>query len=273
MKYSLKNILQDRSSELIPVRISTSLSDNQAYPQVCIQASNDYRFFNQFRRNPIYNQILEHVSEQQGSEYLEVISKDSEILAAMSDFKQNDNWGNPVMYEYPNIGIICPSTLRYVKVLTDIKAHFQTVDNLDICEIGVGYGGQCRIINAYFKPATYCLIDIQPALSLAQRFLDNYILHSTLNYKTMNELGRKGYDLVISNYAFTELPRAIQDIYLEKVILTSQRGYITYNEITPIEWNSYKLDELINLIPGAQVFKEEPLTAEKNCIIVWGTNT
>jgi hypothetical protein len=272
MKHLLIKILQKIYIMSVPKRISTSLSDNQAYPQVCIQASNDYRLFNNFRRNPIYNQILEHVSEKQGSEYLQVILNDLDILAAINDFKLNDNYGNPRMSEYPNIGMISPSTLRYVKVLADIKTHFQTVDNLNIVEIGIGYGGQCRVINAYYKPATYCLVDIQPALALAQRFLDNYVLHSVVTYMTMNELGQRDYDLVLSNYAFTELPRTIQDIYLSKVILNSKRGYITYNEITPKEFNSYKSDELITIIPGSKILKEIPLTHPKNCIIVWGAN-
>ena len=245
---------------------------NQDYPQICIQASIDYRLFDNFRRNPNYNIVLEHVSEKQGSAYFQIISNDSDILAAINSFKPNDDYGNPRMYEYPNIGMVSPTTLRYIKVLADIKTHFHTADNLNICEIGVGYGGQCRIINAYYKPATYCLVDMQPVLALAERFLDNYILHSVLTYKTMNKLDRRDYDLVLSNYAFTELPRTIQDVYLSKVILNSKRGYITYNEHTPKEFNSYKSDELIAIIPGSKVLKEEPLMAPKNCIIVWGAN-
>lgn len=272
MKQLLTKVIQKIYLMSVPVRISTSLSDNQAYPQVCIQASNDYRFFNSFRRNAIYNKVLEHVSEKQGSEYLQLISRDSEILASINDFKLNDSYGNPRMYAYPHIGMISPSTLRYVKVLADIKRLFHTANSLNICEIGVGYGGQCRVINAYYKPATYCLVDIQPALALAQRYLDNYILHSKLTYKTMNELGRRDYNLVLSNYAFTELPRTIQDVYMNKVILNSERGYITYNEITPREFNSYKSDELVAMIPGSKVLNEEPLTHPKNCLIVWGAN-
>ncbi|NEO70953.1 putative sugar O-methyltransferase [Moorena sp. SIO3H5] len=272
MNNLVKKILKKIDLSSVPSRISTSLSDNQAYPQICIQASNDYRLFNNFRRNPIYNQILEHVSREEGNEYLRLISNESDILAGINKFKSNDDYGNPRMYEYPNIGMIAPSTLRYIKVLADLKRLFQTADNLNICEIGVGYGGQCRVINAYYKPATYCLVDIEPALSLAQIFLDNYILHSVLTYNTMNKLGQRDYDLVISNYAFTELPRTIQDIYLNKVIFNSKRGYITYNEITPQEFNSYKSDELIKMIPGSKILKEEPLTHPKNCIIVWGVN-
>lgn len=273
MENLLTKVLQKLYGMLLSVRISTSLSDNQAYPQVCIQATNDYRWFNNFRRSPIYNEILEHVSEKQGREYLQIIATDSGLLAAMDNFKLNDEYGNPRIYEYPDVGKISPATLRYVKVLKDIKTHFQSADNLDICEIGVGYGGLCRIINAYYTPATYCLVDIQPALALTQRFLDNYIIQSALTYKTMNELVQRDYDLVLSNYAFTELPRAIQHVYLNKVILKSKRGYITYNEITPKEFNSYKSSELTEIIPGSRILKEEPLTHPNNCIIVWGTNT
>lgn len=256
----------------IPGRISSSLSDNQAYPQVCIQAANDYAVFNEFRRNPVYTTILEHVTAQVGAEYLQIISQDPEILSAVDNFKENDKYGNPVICDYPGVGTVSPTTLRYVKVLADLKAYFRTLDAMDICEIGVGYGGQCRVINAYYKPSTYCLIDIQPALVLAQRFLDNYALHSTLSYKTMNELPRNHYDLFVSNYAFTELHRAIQDVYLDKVILRSRRGYITYNDITPPDFRSYKSDELVRMIPGARIVKEEPLTHPRNCIILWGDN-
>ena len=258
----------------IAERISTSISDNQSYPQVCIGASLNYRLFNKFRRNPVYNQVLEHVSKQQGEEYLRIISKDPDVFNVLDEFRANDNYGRPIQSEYPDIGKISPTTLRYVKVLSDIKNYVSPkLDGMNLCEIGVGYGGQCRVINAYSKPSSYCLVDIDPALRLAQRFLDNYALNSVVTYKTMNELNKKNYDLVISNYAFTELPRAIQDVYLQKIILSSKRGYITYNEITPDAFNSYKADELVALIPGAKIIKEEPLTYPKNCIIIWGMDS
>ncbi len=75
---------------------------------------------------------------------------------------------------------------------------------------------------------------------------------------------------MISNYAFTELPRTIQEVYLRKVILRSKRGYITYNEITPPAFRSLKVDELTAIIPGTRILKEEPLSHPRNCIIVWG---
>ena len=270
MRRTLVRILQRLQPTTVPRRISTSLSDNQAYPQVCLQAANDYRFFNEFRTNSVYNQILEHVSEQHGGEYLRLIAQDPEVLGAIESFKANDEYGSPRMYSYPGVGKISPTTLRYVKVLVDLRRLFQSLDGFAICEIGVGYGGQCRVINALHRPASYRLVDIQPALGLAQRYLDNYVIPSVLEYQTMNQLREDSYDLVISNYAFTELPRTIQEVYLRKVILRSKRGYITYNEITPPAFRSLKVDELTAIIPGTRILKEEPLSHPRNCIIVWG---
>jgi hypothetical protein len=105
---------------------------------------------------------------------------------------------------------------------------------------------------------------------LTQCYLDNYILNSVVKYKTMNELESQKYDLVISNYAFTELPRSIQDVYLNKIILNSKSGYITYNEISPEYFNSYKSDELVKIIPNSHIIEEKPLTHKNNCIIIWG---
>jgi len=74
---------------------------------------------------------------------------------------------------------------------------------------------------------------------------------------------------MISNYAFTELKRDIQDVYLEKIILNSRHGYITYNDTTPDWFKSYKKNELVKIIPNSKILEEIPKTAEKNCIIIW----
>jgi phospholipid N-methyltransferase len=232
--------------------------------------------FSNFRQNAVYRTILEHVNEKIGQLYLEEIKRTRiELINSIDKIKANDIYGNPDICEYEHIGKICPSTLRYAKVLADLMNVFNSLDGLRIAEIGVGYGGQCRVINSMCKPKEYTLIDIKPALLLAQCYLDGYILSSLMNYKTMNELHKENYDLIISNYAFTELKREIQDVYLEKVILNSKCGYITYNEITPDDFRSYKKDELVKMIPNSYVIEEIPQTDmqnQKNCIIIW-TNT
>lgn len=48
-----------------------SISDTQQYKVVCINATNDNECFRVFKSNPIYNGILENVSEDQGNIYLD----------------------------------------------------------------------------------------------------------------------------------------------------------------------------------------------------------
>ncbi len=257
----------------LPRRAGTSLSDNQAYPQVCLDASNKLKYFNKFRRNTVYASIVETVTRELGKKYLKVLEADKQILGYIEEFKKNDNWGGPVTYDYDVVGSISPTTLRYIKVLSDLHNFYGSLDGFNICEIGVGYGGQCRIVNAMFSPYTYSLVDIQPALQLAERYLSNYIIGSILSFKTMNELDYKDYDLCISNYAFSELPRSLQDVYLKKVILKSKMGYITYSDnFTPREFNSYRVEELLKIIPGAIKIDENPVTGP-NSVILWGNRT
>ena len=256
------------------VKLTTSISDNGTYPDFCTRASLDTSFFLNFRKkNKYYGKILEHISIELGQLYIdEILKLDKNFANNIEQFKENDQWGNPELYEFSNIGKISTTTLRYIKVLYDLRKYFGKLDNLKICEIGVGYGGQCRIINSISSPTEYTLVDIKPALMLCQRYLDNYVINSRLIYTTMNELQECKYDLIISNYAFTELTREIQDVYLKKIILNSKKGYITYNEISPANFNSYKREELLSIIPNSHIIDEIPLTHSKNCIIVWGDN-
>jgi len=255
------------------IKFSTSLSDVDYYYDACIQASLNGKLFNKFRRNKSYRRILEHISQKRGNAYLkEILDTNPGILKNSDIFRQNDEWGNPLTYDYPEIGQMSPSTIRYIKVLSDLELIFGSLDNLNICEIGGGYGGQCRIINSIYKPKKYTLVDIKASLMLAQRYLDKYVLNSVMEFKTMNELEIANYDLIISNYAFTELTREVQSVYLNKAILNSTKGYITYNDIVPESFNSYKKNELLQLLKGSFEMEERPLTHDNNCIIVWGGN-
>ncbi|MDB9446626.1 putative sugar O-methyltransferase [Anabaena sp. CS-542/02] len=250
--------------------LKTSLTDNFDYPEFCLQASLDYSKFRSFRQNQIYNVALEHDSFDQGLEYLQATKESGyNVLSKIDEFRKNDLIGNPQVFDYDGIGTIAPPTLRYIKILSDLECEFGTLDNFNICEIGVGYGGMCRIISSYFNVTSYTLVDLKPVLSLAQRYLDHYPLNTTLIYRTMNELHKDSYDLVISNYAFTEIRREIQQVYLEKVVIPAKRGYITYNEINPEDFNSYTKEELMEMIPQIRIKPEVGILHPKDCTLVW----
>jgi hypothetical protein len=105
---------------------------------------------------------------------------------------------------------------------------------------------------------------------LARRYLGHFITPAILSFWTLNELPPLDYDLVISNYAFSELSRDLQKAYLDKVILRAKRGYMLCNQITPAGYGSYRPEDLLAAINDAKRLAEEPLTFEGNYLIVWG---
>ena len=76
------------------------------------------------------------------------------------------------------------------------------------------------------------------------------------------------YDLLISNFAFSELDKRTQDLYLEKYIRRSAHGYMIWNNINQPGF-SYNLNEVLELIPNSFIKNEIPLTDNGNFLIIW----
>ncbi|MDE6203877.1 MAG: putative sugar O-methyltransferase [Lachnospiraceae bacterium] len=266
--------------KMLSQRNKTSISDDNSYPVVCYMASRSEHFFKKFRRNPTYNDVLEHVSQQQGQEYLNIISKNNKLKFTDNDwnnFRKNDLYGNPVVFPYELNGQkvqISPTTLRYAKVLQDIVTLFDARRFQSVAEIGIGYAGQCRLLTSYLSNIqSYSLFDLPEVLGLAGRYLGKFGKSTVdrIQFIDGTHIDTDGnYDFVISNYAFSELVRDIQDIYLNRVILKSRAGYMTWNTLSYEVLDGYSLDELLEKIPGSRTIAEEPLTKENNCIIIWG---
>ena len=146
----------------------TSLSDNGHYPLVCYLASKYDAVFANFKRNFTYNQTLEcaHEQEEYGYHMLKLIDGINGFnLTAedWQDFSRNDLYGNPRTYPVTFDGkkiTLSSTTIRYVKVLGDIVSMFDTENIKSIAEIGVGYGGQCRIIMSRLPIEQYSLFDL-----------------------------------------------------------------------------------------------------------------
>lgn len=255
---------------------NSSISEAERYPLVCYLASKDERIFSSFRQNRFYTRVLEHVTREQGRQYLDLISEYGLLTPEdWLNFCRNDSYGSPVQFSYSISGmslIISPTTIRYAKVLCDIMTMFDTGSIKSIAEIGIGYGGQCRLIRSKIPEAVYTLVDLPEVIGLAEKYLTRYEeCRKNIRYVDGGHIYTDdSYDFVMSNYAFSELRRDIQDIYLDKIILKSKRGYITYNPLSHDSLDGYSDDELIAKIPGASRIDEKPLTCEGNCIIVWG---
>ena len=249
-------------------------ADYSAYLDVCRRAVTDERVYATFRSLPAYTAILGHVTEKQGLEYFRQLP--AWLRLRLYEFSRTEPIGDPYVIQVDG-SFISPTTLRYMKVMGDLTALWPEFYYLGrhLAEIGVGYGGQAQIIHRCWPfVERYTLIDLQPVLDLTRKFLGHSNKEGwVVEYKTGDELDDGGeYDLVISNYAFTEFPRDTQELYFDRVLKRSKAGYITYNGgITPASYRSMAVEELCERL-GARSYLEVPLTHEGNCIIVWGTD-
>lgn len=239
--------------------------DFNHYSNICAATAASEDLFDNFRRETTFVDMYEHVTYDQGLVYLDEIRKVPAIFNNIDMFLYDDKVGNPVKHHYEALGMVAPTTLRYIKVLADLYRLFGGLDKMNIIEIGGGYGGQYKVINDMFSPASYTVIDLPYVVELAKKYLKKYGFNFNVSTGP--------YDLFISNYAFTEINRGYQDIYYENFIKKASKGYITCNFY---EWseteNMMTFNELIRMVPGSKVYEEIPLTAKDNFILTWGSN-
>ena len=240
------------------------------------------RRFNRFKRDKSYQIVLEHVTEQMGSKYLEVIlSRDDGFFEnGIESINQLDEVGRPVKYRYATPRgqmLLSPTTIRYLKVASDINGLFGSSFQC-VSEIGGGYGGQALVNDQLLKVKHVEIFDLPIVNQLITKYLNIPVLNGSFSVSTLNQAVEKSYDLVISNYAFSELPIELQAQYIKKVIAKSKCGYLTMNtglkanknrgrgRITPEQFRS--------LIPSSEIFEETPPTnGDNNWLVVWGHQT
>ncbi len=256
------------------IELNRSDSDNGNYLRAVKKIVKDQRKIGNFKRNSDYRDILEHVSYELGSEYLKILENRNDLVFQnLKKLEINDLVGRPIQYSYGSY-TLSPTTLRYGKVASDLAMYFGKLDDFDVVEIGAGYGGQSLILDSFFRINSFTLIDLRDVLNLVEKYLDQHNLSSQYLTKTLNQMSKSSkFDLVISNYAFSELPRDLQLRYIEKILGNSSRGYLTMNsglDFSARSHNKLSLNDLKNLLPKFEVVEENPLSSPDNYLIVWG---
>jgi len=257
---------------------ATSTSDNDWYIRSVESFLRYDKKFQKFKKSPAYREVLEHVTQDQALQYIDQIKEISpEMLSAdsLKSASMNDVVGSPIIFDFGKYGDYSGPTVRYLYVCAHIKSLFDIDKIENIAEIGGGYGGQALVYNQMFNYNSYTIFDLEPVCRLVDKYLGNFFLTGGINALDINKfpLGEKKFDLVISNYAFSELPKKLQKIYLNKVILNSKCGYMTMNTGYDIKGfrreSRYNCSELLDMLPNSQVIEENPLTARMNYIIAW----
>src|SRR5579863_3084704 len=142
----------------------TSMTDSPGYRALCNLAASSPAGLAAFRSWPGYRGVLEHVDSSTGRQALALaLSRHPEYLPLLSEFRRNDSVGSPALESYEGFGEWSPTTLRYLKILSDIEDFFGDLSGMHIVEIGAGYGGQCRLILSRFPNIAYTIIDLPEA--------------------------------------------------------------------------------------------------------------
>lgn len=250
----------------------TSISDGTDYIAVCKSAYLFDATFKRYKSCAQYRDVLEHCSYDLGLKYLEFLPFETKVVSELKKIAWND-LGRPFRYTYKNMGRLSPTQIRYAKVLQDLTHLFGPLNKRIISEIGVGYGGQAIQILNLFNDASYRLFDLEWPAKLSLKNIEKTLGDSSKNVTISDWKIPSSSDLVISNYAFSELTRETQETYLENVIADSRMGYVIYNHLHDNSSDSLTAKEFAERIKGSQIFQEIPLTYPGNCLVVWGHNT
>ena len=212
-----------------------------------------------FKSNPRYMYMLEHVSKYQGHQYLECIiqrtafSRDDVIQFCAI----NDAIGNPIKVKYPDLlqdVYVSPSSLRYIYHAHLILSYMNSLGKdaqRDIVEIGGGYGGLCLAIN-HFAPQygvhinSYTICDLTNIIQLQELYLNEVKLDINVNFVDAVTYGADiPHDkmFLISNYCLSEISLDHQIKYRECLFPKVEHGFFAWNAI-PL--HSLGLDHLYN---------------------------
>lgn len=257
-------------------RTFTQLTDNEAFRHICRDAVAHAAVFSQFKRDPIYTLFYENTSEQQGEElcqYLKSQAPDLLDSSLLEQFRKEDELGNPLTYFYEGLGKFSPSTLRAIKVAHDVKQHFGPLDGYRVIEIGGGHGTQCKILKDLYPDIQYTIVDLPEALELAKKVL-NALGLSDIRFVTPDALPNETFDLVLSNYTFTESGALLQKRYFNQIMRHAKKGYLTCNffpkhfRVQP--WKKEQLlKKFTNLPVELELLSEFPQTNPDHFLLVW----
>jgi hypothetical protein len=221
--------------------------EDYVHVDICEEALTNEVVFNTFKSDPKYQHILEHTSVHYGREYAKLIINEYSDYASKLDWeklKENDSIGKPNVINFPSLSEYnkspnySPSTLYYVyRGLDIIHKLLQDGKDINILEIGGGYGGQCKLIMDMCEMLnisinSYGIIDLKYPSRLQNKYLSKFTYSNISFYEYGNITDFsvfKNYNKFFSNYALTEFDKHIQDSYVDNIIKYIEKFYILCN--------------------------------------------
>jgi putative sugar O-methyltransferase len=268
---------------LVP-RPRSSITDNGWWSKFCARNAADDARFQRFRRAFRHRLIVEATPPAEARLHMARLLRQTPHYAALFDrFVTLDRLGAPIMTEFARDVWFAPNTVRYMRYLSDCETRFGPLDGATIVEIGIGFGGQCKIFFDRFQIGKYVLIDLPGPIALARRVLTQLLGAEVAAQRLVFlEAGNAGapsglpegrFDLAISTLAFSECHRSIQQGYIETVLSRARCGYIHRNEISSFFGvKSLGLAEIAAALPAKLEVEKDDITYwyDRTDILMWG---
>jgi hypothetical protein len=199
-----------------------------------------------FKSSPEYRIILEHCTEEHGNQYIaaiqerfgELYERNKGLLVDIC--RANDIYGNTIKCDFANFTTCSPSNLRYILhsflVLSYMKACM--LKNVDIIEIGGGYGGLCFFLHklaGLFEITidSYSIFDLEEPSLLQKKYLEGLGIVANMNFLHIDSVKNlKKNSFLVSNYAFSEISMDLQKRYTADVLNPyTSHGFLAWNFI------------------------------------------
>jgi hypothetical protein len=194
-----------------------------------------------FKTNSNYSWVLEHVSPEQGSEYIHYIKTLTNLTD--DDIREycmiNDSNGSPNRSNYGFV-TASPTSLRYIFHAHLILKHMQMVNRSpDIVEVGGGYGGLCVALHHFserykVKINSYTVVDLPSVSKLQKLYVSTVNPALSVNFVDATTFGAgitTQNMFLISNYCFSEISADFQKKYIETLFPKVSHGFMAWNMI------------------------------------------
>lgn len=256
-----------------------SISGTMDWPRVCAALASCAWTSKNFRKIHAVRQVVETLGPVDGGYFGKWICDNAPDYLTDQRVISIDFWGDPIRWPAACLGTpraFSPTTLRYLAHALWLKKEGFVTEGGTVVEIGVGFGGLAAM-NAIVSNATTIMIDLPPVVEAAMLQMRELGL---ANFASIDLSKATASDVCfISNYAFTELTREMQDAYADQFIRHADRGAMLSNAaIFAGQIDGRNNDEIIDLLRTMNIHSEKDYHASvlcpadnycKVCLIRW----
>ncbi len=208
---------------------AASVSGTMPWTAICRDFANGGSNSDNFRRDIAVLQVVETVGPVDGRFYASRVLEWGPAWLDDRALRAFDDWGTPIRWPGFLLGLrksFSPTTLRYLATALWLKRSGYVEQGGRIEEIGVGFGGLAAM-NALVSGAITTMIDLPEVEQAAMRAMAELGMSEHVVFGSLHP--GEAADLVVSNYAFTELDSPTQQLYFDRYIKSAKHCVIISN--------------------------------------------